>query len=93
MSWFKNELRQDGLSQDEKDLIADRLTERDAVFECSRCRRARFTVCDHIALARIGSAEKLAIPCAILICDNCGHLIYHALDTLELKNLVEQNNG
>jgi predicted RNA-binding Zn-ribbon protein involved in translation (DUF1610 family) len=82
------------ISQEELDKIIKALEERGAVNPCPRCGKEEFTVAnayfnqplqDSIATINLGGPT---IPCAVVICENCGFISQHALGYL---GLLEKN--
>jgi ribosomal protein L37E len=77
---FSNELKEE---------IAKKIRERNALKPCARCGNTKFSVVDGIAQIGFGQDTQnvqigTMIPCAIIGCDNCGNLTFHALGALGL---------
>jgi predicted nucleic-acid-binding Zn-ribbon protein len=77
--------------QPELDRIIKVLEEKGALKPCPRCGNEEFTLLD--AFSRQSMQDNLkgpvilggpTIPCAVVICQNCGFLSYHALGYLGL---------
>jgi predicted nucleic-acid-binding Zn-ribbon protein len=86
------------LDQATKEKIAQRLQEKGAVKPCSRCGNQRFSLLD--GFVNFPMTQELSnnviiggpsVPCAVVACDNCGHMEFHALGAIGL--LTEQNKG
>jgi hypothetical protein len=86
------------LDQVTKEKIAKRLQDKGAVKPCARCGNQRFSLLD--GLINFPMTQELSnnvivggpsVPCAVVGCDNCGHLEFHALGAIGL--LTEQNKG
>lgn len=77
--------------QPELDRIIKVLEEKGALKPCPRCGNDEFTLLD--AFLKQNLQDKLkgplvlggpTVPCAVVICQNCGFLSFHALGYLEL---------
>lgn len=81
-----------------KEKIAKAIQEKGALMPCQRCGKTNFSVLDgfvSVPLAQqiyggivIGGPQ---VPTAVIVCDNCGNLNYHAIGALGLSN--EQKKG
>jgi predicted nucleic-acid-binding Zn-ribbon protein len=84
------------LSQTELDRIIKVLEEKGAVNPCPRCGQEEFTLVD--AYHREALQDSLkgtvvggpTIPCAVVICKNCGFISHHALGYLGILNNVDK---
>lgn len=85
------------MDQAKRDEIAKRLTEKGAVQPCPRCGHNQFTVIDGYFNHTVQQELKglilggQSIPCAIVICVNCGYLSQHALGALGLLSPDEKD--
>lgn len=84
--------------QQTKEKIAKKLQEKGALKPCERCGQNNFTVLDgfvYIPLAQQLSGDIIIggpqVPCAAVVCTNCGNISNHALGALGLLN--ELNKG
>jgi len=72
-----------------KDTIAQKLREKGAVQPCPRCAQPNFSLLDgfiNLPLSQEVSGNIIIggpqVPCAVVACNNCGNLSYHALGAL-----------
>jgi hypothetical protein len=78
------------MDQPKREEIAKILADRKATRPCERCGNADFSVIDAYANVFVSKEYKQVniggrnIPCAVLVCQKCGHVILHALGTLGL---------
>jgi hypothetical protein len=86
------------INQETKQKIAQRLQEKGAVKPCSRCGHPKFSLLD--GFVSFPMSQEISnnvviggpsVPCAVVACDNCGHMEFHALGAIGLLN--EQNKG
>ena len=74
----------------QKTLIELALKRKNALLPCSRCGHNTFSVLDKYGRIELQDDFKTvllggpSIPCAIVICNNCGHVDFHALGSLDL---------
>jgi predicted nucleic-acid-binding Zn-ribbon protein len=89
------------VSQSELDRIIEILKNKGAIKPCPRCGNEEFTLLDAFSKQNMQDSPKgpvilggQTIPCAVVICQNCGFLSYHALGYLGLlsgtDNLKEE---
>lgn len=78
--------------------IVAALKDRKADRPCERCGAIAFTVLDrfvkveqHPDLKSVYIAGPM-IPCAAIVCNNCGNVNFHALGPLGLMHLVNSND-
>jgi hypothetical protein len=70
--------------------IQDALVARGALLPCARCGQRAFSVLD--AYATVDQQQDFqkiiiggpSIPCAVVACNNCGHISLHALGAIGL---------
>lgn len=82
-----------------KERIVQAIKEKGALNPCMRCGHPNFSLLDgfvNIPLAQeilegIVILSGTQVPCAIVICDNCGNISYHALGALGL--IKKQKDG
>jgi hypothetical protein len=86
-----------------REKIIAKLNERGASLPCSRCGRQKFALLDD--LARIDQQKDMSVvrfggpsvPCAIVVCENCGNVSFHAMGALglmaEISPPEENKNG
>lgn len=81
------------IDQKLKDKIANVLNKKGAIKPCQRCGHGNFIVLD--GFANIPLSQELSgnvviggptVPCAVIACNNCGNISYHALGALGLLN-------
>lgn len=85
-------------NKETKEKIAQKIHEKGALKPCQRCGQQNFSVLDgfvSIPLAQEVSSGIVIggpqVPTAVIVCDNCGNLNYHAIGALGLLN--EQKKG
>jgi predicted nucleic-acid-binding Zn-ribbon protein len=70
--------------------IIDVLEEKGAIKPCPRCGQEEFTLADAYYKEPLQDSLKgnilggPTIPCAVVICRNCGYISHHALGYLDL---------
>jgi len=81
------------ISQDVKNEIAKKLNEKGAVLPCQRCGKQNFSLLDgfvNLPLSQEISGNVIiggpSVPCAVIACNNCGNLSYHALGAIGMLN-------
>ena len=86
------------LTPELKTQIVQRLQDKGATKPCSRCGHPKFSLLDgfvNFPLAREVSNSVIVggpnVPSAVVACENCGHLEFHALGAIGLLN--EQKKG
>jgi len=85
------------MEKEEKEKIIKKLTEKEALQPCPRCRRNSFTLIDGYFNQTIQNNFQglviggTSVPTIIVVCENCGYLSQHALGALGL--LPTQNKG
>jgi len=86
------------LTQELKNQIAQNLQNKGAIKPCSRCGHPKFSLLDgfvNFPLAQEVSNNVIIggpnVPSAVVACENCGHLEFHALGAIGLLN--EQKKG
>ena len=78
------------LDSDQRGKIADALTKQGAVKPCSRCSHDKFQIIEGLAAIPLQNNLKTFslggtnIPCALVACQQCGNVSFHALGALEL---------
>jgi predicted nucleic-acid-binding Zn-ribbon protein len=81
------------LDQQKKEEIVKKLQEKGAVKSCSRCGHPKFSLLD--GFISFPMSQEISnnlivggpsVPCAVVACDNCGHLEFHALGAIGLLN-------
>lgn len=79
------------LSYDEKRRIIKTISDKGAKLPCSRCDQDKFTLLDGYFKPIIKSSltddvdyKMPSVPSVVLICNNCGYIIQHAMGMLEL---------
>lgn len=78
------------MTQEEKDKIIHKLTEKGAQHPCPRCGHKSFTLLDgyfsHPLQANISDLVLggISVPSVVVVCTNCGFLSQHALGSLGL---------
>lgn len=78
-----------------REKIIAKLNERGAVLPCARCGRNKYALLDD--LTRIDQQKNMAvvsfggpsIPCAVVVCENCGNVSLHAIGALGLMKEIE----
>ena len=77
------------INKEVKDKIAQKLAERGAVQACPRCGHPNFSLLDgfiNLPLNKEVTGDVIIggpqVPCAVVGCNNCGNLSYHALGAL-----------
>ena len=85
------------INQEIKNEIAEKLNEKKAILPCQRCGQSNFSVLDgfvNLPLSEEISGNVIiggpSIPCAVIACNNCGNLSYHALGALGMLNKDKQ---
>jgi hypothetical protein len=81
-----------------KEKIIAAIKSKGATRECNRCGKNKFVVMDEFA--RIDIQKSVAtfniggpsIPCAVVICENCGNTFFHALGSLDLIKEIESES-
>lgn len=75
----------------ERAQIIAKFNERKAVLPCHRCGQQKFSLVDEFAnimlQKEVGGGLVIGgptVPAAIVVCDNCGAITYHALGALGL---------
>lgn len=81
------------IDQEVKKEIAEKLNEKGATQPCNRCGQPNFSLLDgfvNLPLNQEISGNVViggpSVPCAVLACNNCGNLSYHALGALGMLN-------
>ena len=84
------------LDQEAKQKIAKSLEEKGALKPCARCGHPNFSLLDGFSTIPLSQEVSNnivlggpSVPCAVVACNNCGHLEFHALGALGL--LPNQN--
>lgn len=90
--------------EDKRELFAEALNARNALALCSRCGNNKFTmgkdylnqkVCKDLNLENPTSDVYMGppstLPTIIVICDNCGYLMQHAIGVLKPEMLNEES--
>lgn len=82
--------------QEAKQKIAKQIEAKSALQPCARCGNKNFSLLDGFAslpLTQEVSNNVIlggpSVPCAVIACDNCGHIAFHALGALGLLNSSE----
>ena len=79
--------------EETKQNIAKRIEEKGALKPCARCGLQNFSLLD--GFASIPLSQEISnnviiggpnVPCAVIVCSNCGHIDFHALGALGLLN-------
>jgi hypothetical protein len=79
--------------EETKQKIAKRIEEKGALKPCARCGQQKFSLLD--GFASIPLSQEISnnviiggpsVPCAVIVCANCGHIDFHALGALGLLN-------
>ena len=68
-----------------QDRMSKLIGEKGALFPCARCGNEEFSITESewpIAYMKGGWTGN-TIPCALLVCTNCGNLVFHSLRQLE----------
>ncbi|WAC02147.1 hypothetical protein N7U66_20620 [Lacinutrix neustonica] len=85
------------INQEIKNEIAEKLNEKKAILPCGRCGQSKFSVLD--GFVNLPLSEEIngnmviggpSIPCAVIACNNCGNLSYHALGAIGMLNKDKQ---
>ncbi|MGH3789193.1 MAG: hypothetical protein ACRDRU_11735 [Pseudonocardiaceae bacterium] len=82
------------LTSEQRQQVADRLRELGATMPCPRCTDISFSLVDELAVVPVCSqvggslVGGLALPAALLVCNQCGFLSYHALTKLGLAEEI-----
>ena len=86
------------LTQELKNEIAQKLQEKGAIKPCSRCGHQKFSLLDgfiNFPMTQEVSNNVIIggpnVPSAVVACENCGHLEFHALGAIGLLN--DQKKG
>jgi ribosomal protein L37E len=86
------------INQTIKDEIAKKLNEKKAVLPCQRCGQSNFSLLDgfaNIPLNKEVSGNVViggpSVPCAVIACNNCGNISYHALGALGMLNKEKED--
>lgn len=86
------------INQEIKNKIANELTKRGVNTSCHRCNHSNFTLLDgfiNLPLTKEISGNVIIggpqVPCAVVVCNNCGNLSYHALGALGMLNENKEN--
>jgi ribosomal protein L37E len=80
------------LSAEDRDHIANILTERGAIKPCSRCGNDKFLIVDGFSAVSLQdnleeyTLGDMNIPCTISVCKKCGNMNFHALGALGLMD-------
>ena len=85
-----------------RDKIIAKLNERGAMQPCARCGKQKFALLDDIT--RVDQQKDMSvinlggpsIPCATVVCENCGNVSLHGLGALGLMAEIsppEKKNG
>lgn len=80
------------LTKDQVKEIAARLRERNAIRPCPCCGEQHCTVMNQIFFSMLNLNIKHGIPCAVTVCENCGHLASFSLIRLGLIQLAERTS-
>lgn len=83
------------LKPEQHQLIVDVLRGRSALKPCEACGKSKFTLLEDTAQVPIspspGTYTSLAVPSAVVVCDHCGHIRFHALGLLGLGELGDRD--
>ena len=81
------------MNQSLKEEIVEKLKEKKALNPCQRCGNPGHTLLDgfvNLPLSTEVSGNVIIggpqVPCAVVACNNCGNLSYHALGALGMLN-------
>lgn len=78
------------LTDDEKEEIILAIERRKGLGPCAACGHKNFRIVDRIArisVAPPGVLDGPSMPCAVIVCTNCGNSRFHALHVLGLMDL------
>ena len=75
------------LTLNQKMAICKFLEEANASKECHRCNCFKFKISDNLANVQLID-DGITILCAIVVCDNCGAMTFHAMKMVDTSGEI-----
>lgn len=81
------------MTEKQKQNILQRIHEKIPVLECPMCHHGSFTIVDnYVSMTLMEDYRNVkmagkAVPCVMIVCNNCGFVGFHALGAIGLLNV------
>lgn len=69
--------------------VKSELKKRGAIAPCTRCGSKNFIIYNTVKELEI--IDGLSLPYAVMVCQNCGYIIQHAIGSLNLLNEAQND--
>lgn len=81
------------LTTQQRETIADAIEAKGAARACQRCERPDFEIADSLvsltAVTTEGDTSTKALPCVVVMCTNCGHVVLHHIARLGVQGKLD----